>query len=193
MDPYDVPPVELVAYTAGLFDGEGWCGHSVKNASYKLWIGQSEGNDGEDLCRWLHSQWGLGIVSCQSRTTNLGVYSVMWMWQVGARWDTRFVLRTLLPFLHVKRVAALRVIGAVEATPPKYRLFTPREDDFIRDNLARLGPYATAARLGRSYDSLRTRSKHLGLGGLPDRRRRTTDPSDEATRVVLGAGHDPPT
>jgi hypothetical protein len=167
MELFDRPSMEVVCYTAGLFDGEGSIWIQAQGNRYLCSISQGEVNDGESLCLWLQSSWGFGRVNCQRKHwSKRGEEHNQWHWNVNRARRVRFLLSTLLPYLHVKREAALRALAVV---PPdaRYR-WEPSEDRFIEANWGILSEGHISSLLSRTITAIRHRARLLGL---PDKRR----------------------
>jgi hypothetical protein len=169
------PPMEIVCWTAGFVDGEGWMGHRT-GRWFRMGVSQSDGNGGERVCRRLRDEWRVGNLGSQDRVTNLGIQSLIWTWQVSARWDCHFVLATLLPYLRVKTSVAAEVIKAIEEHPQRYRRWSPWEDEYLTANIEILTVSEIGATLERNNPSVWDRCKRLGIGqgkgGSPANRRR---------------------
>ena len=162
MQHFNTPDVAIVAYTAGLLDGEGsiW---AVENRFHTC-ITQSEGNDGEQLCRWLREQWGIGSVNCQRKVRDARWWP-MWSWNVAAGREVIHYLNAVLPYLRVKQRSAEQALAKLE----KYCLTANRrfrwsagEIEYLRAN-GHLTDTEIARALKRSRASVRDNREALGL------------------------------
>lgn len=111
---------EILAYTAGIIDGEG----SVviiktKAPDYKLGCNYqlrlSVGNTQEWLCQWLKMQFGGSVSSFQPRNPN---------WNIGYTWSLRAnqvipFLKSILPYLQLKSRQAQLAMQFQEINPLK--------------------------------------------------------------------------
>lgn len=105
--------VEEIAYTAGLFDGDGYVTLSrgrrrdrSRTPSYRLLIGV--GNTDQRLTNWFHVRWGgyhqvreRRILGLKKPPAETGIFE----WTIGNRAAIRF-LRRILPYLVAKKEQA---------------------------------------------------------------------------------------
>ena len=133
MQLFKAPSPEMVAYTAGLFDGEGSIWFVKQGNRYNASIGQSEVNDGEELIRWLQALWGLGTVNRQRKKFHGSAYHC-WHWSVSARREFLFFLETVLPYLRVKREAAVEGIFWATYHQGSRSTWSKLEDRFLRQH-----------------------------------------------------------
>lgn len=158
------PPIEVIAYTAGIIDGEGYIGAPGAD-NFRVSVSQAEKNNGEQLCEWLRDQWKMGLILTVHRLTNLGIQSQMWVWQVGARRDVRYLLELTSPFLIIKRERAGDVVSLINShidDEQRWTNWTQAEDEYLTTNT--LQPSKDiAAVLGRSHYAVKERRRKLGL------------------------------
>lgn len=166
MQHFSTPELAIVAYTAGLLDGEGaiW---AVGNRFYTC-ITQGEKNNGEQLCRWLQSQWGIGTICCQRKHNHENWWPV-WVWHIAAAREVRHYLNAVMPYLFVRKARAEEALAKLERYITEYRRlrWTPGEIEFLRVN-GDLSHTEVAKALNRSRTSVRDHREALGL--LADRR-----------------------
>ncbi|MFF4829510.1 hypothetical protein [Streptomyces sp. NPDC001312] len=174
MYPHFEPPSErVIAYTAGLIDGEGSV--CVQGNRYQINVTQCVVNDGEDLCRWLAAIWTVGTVYVHVK----GRKDPQWSWHVAQTRAVEHVLTLCLPDLRVKRRNALNALEWVRDHIAEGRRlsWTPGEDRWLLDHWhhsdAELGVV-----LGRPERGVRGRRKALrpdepdGRGAANKRRAR---------------------
>lgn len=130
------PELAVIAYTAGLMDGEGSVSYHRKSSHcggrFSVSICQSDLNDGRTLCCWLQEEWGVGRIYQRRLQYGAGPYS-MWFWTVCPARDVQHLLSCLLPYLRVKRVAAEAALGDIEqrfAAGHRYH-WAKRESEYL--------------------------------------------------------------
>ena len=98
----------ILAYTAGIFDGEG-CISIVRRKGKKGFYCQlyiSVGSTDEWLAEWLKMQYGGSVIFCERE----GNKQNLWKWNLWSRKATTF-LALILPYLNLKRPQAELAIG----------------------------------------------------------------------------------
>jgi len=98
---------QLLAYTAGLIDGEGSiCLATGKRKDYKsgriIYLKVSIVNTNEWLINWLKMQYG-GYISSNDRSGKK--WKTRWAWEIQHNHALRF-LEMILPYLQIKRPQA---------------------------------------------------------------------------------------
>lgn len=187
MEVYHRPPNEVIAYTAGVIDGEG----SITRpgaSGITVQLSQAEKNRGEQLCRWFRDQWQIGTVLRNERTTNLGIHSIMWVWQVSARRDCLWLLRLIQPYLIVKGERAAALIPHLETLideQQRWTVWTANEDEYLRHHRDE-NPEQLAAVLQRTCGAILSRRRLLGLvmPGGKQWRREVDGWTEEEDRLV---------
>ncbi len=111
---HTLPKIEVVAYTAGLIDGEGSIYFSENrkhpNGGYfRVAVSQSGNNHGDELCEWLRDSWDIGHFRRQDTS-----FGECWHWHVDRINDIRLLLTTCLPYLRVKRKRAEEALAFLE-------------------------------------------------------------------------------
>jgi len=182
MELFNVPSDTVIAYTAGIIDGEGSIFISETSVRHGCSVSQSEKHDGEELCRWLKSEWEIGTVSGESRKAcrrrygkfkrKDGKFYRQWYWSVCAVRELQSLLQLCLPYLHVKKSKAeklLRKLRKRVASCPRFK-FSNKEDDFIKRNCEKEDS-EIAVLLGRTTASVRHRRQAIrvkkGYGWKP--------------------------
>ena len=135
MEHFVRPPIEVICYTAGLLDGEGsvFRVHGANRFGFSR--SQSPKNNGEQLCRWLSEQWGIGNVNPQTKRWGEQEH-VQWHWTVNAAHEVQHGLGLMLPYLRVKREAAERALAHIQqrlADGVRF-LWTPGEIAYLREH-----------------------------------------------------------
>ncbi|GAI54865.1 unnamed protein product, partial [marine sediment metagenome] len=97
----------ILAYTAGIMDGEGCIGLYKEKAAhynlgYNLIVRVQIANTQEWLIRWLQMQFG-GYITHQY--DERGNRKPLWQWRIAARKAAEF-LKLILPYLYLKRSQA---------------------------------------------------------------------------------------
>lgn len=167
MELFKAPSPEMTAYTAGLFDGEGSVWFLKRQNRFSASLAQSEVNDGEELVRWLRAMWDIGTVNKQRKKFH-GPAFWCWHWSISARREFLFLLETMLPYLHVKREAAVEGIFWARQHKGTRSTWSKLEDRFLRKHWdSNHGIEEIAAALERGESGVRHRATRLGL---PDKR-----------------------
>ncbi|MFF0395173.1 hypothetical protein ACFYSJ_05205 [Streptomyces sp. NPDC005248] len=161
---FHTPTERVIAYTAGLIDGEGSV--CAQGNRYQINVTQSVVNDGEDLCRWFAKIWGLGTVYGFDKN----MPNMQWAWHVAQARAVEHVLITCMPDLRVKRRQAVKALAWVQAHIAEGRrlAWTPGEERWLLDHWD--APDAElAASLGRSQHAIR-HHRNAKRPDAPDRR-----------------------
>ena len=117
-----------LAYAAGLIDGEGWIGMRKKKGirnkgrAYSYAIGVSVGMANQELPEWLCSMFG-GVV-CKRLTKQANRHD-SWHWQIE-HGTALLALRSILPYLKLKRPQAELAIQFQEAIKPRQYKYHPK-------------------------------------------------------------------
>lgn len=92
-------PTELavLAYTAGMLDGEG---HIATPRSDKLRYRLAIYSTDREVIEWLREKWGAGHVRCSQRKNG---WLPMWQWQLWRLADVRIVLAAIRPYMQIIR------------------------------------------------------------------------------------------
>lgn len=182
-------PIELVCYTAGLLDGDGYITWSREGRSKRgkgnpfMGITQSSVNDGQVLLQQIRDEWGMGVVYTQRRVTNLGIDSTMYNWMVSGRMAVTDVLSELEPHLRVKSQKAAETLQRIRDIGIWHQYWSAAEDEFLRANIGILPFKEIGVRLGRNTSSQSVRERAIRLGihtPVPNRRRRKEVPGSPA-------------
>jgi len=112
------PAAELsvadAAYLAGFFDGEGNI-QETKPRTWRIKIYQSD----ESVIRWIAEVTGTGFVSSRmpgsSNLVKQPEFRLAWYWQLYGR-NAALFLTQLLPYMHVKRALAEKMIADYDLT-----------------------------------------------------------------------------
>lgn len=166
MDVYSKPEPGIIAYTAGLFDGEGSVSKPTRKNASRVSLVQSEKNNGEYLINWLIEQWGIGHARRSERSNHLNPHFIMWEWTVDARRDALWFLENVLPYLIVKRVAALAAIENIKSTidgKQRWTIWTENEDRYLRDNYLTSSTEQLSKALKRSGTAIQKRAQLLDI------------------------------
>jgi hypothetical protein len=154
-----VDPLTL-AYTAGLFDGEGsiviGCAHPTRAGGRKgtrYWLQVGITNTDRELVDWLLATYG-GHISDNAKSKSRETCQPCWAWRVMSR-QARIFLQDIAPYLRSKKTQAMI---AVEF-----------QDVLTRHSPSRTGYDAVALALRESY---RQRLRELTNGS--QRKRRAT-------------------
>lgn len=171
---YQAPDQAVIAYTAGLLDGEG----SIyvpsrlhqERGQFRIEISQSVTNGGEQLFRGLQREWD-GIGSVRLRPVEHGLCDA-WTWRLDRINEAEFLLRTCLPYLRVKRARAEAALAEFHGRKGE-RFRGPwalRELQFVRDN-----PDLTAIEIARvirrSVNAIIIKRREIGAGPGRNHRR----------------------
>jgi len=103
----------ILAYTAGLLDGEGWITIGQRRWGKKLidFIGVGISNNYLPLIDWLHNTYNCGYVySARSKLTRRFNYT----WRITRMIDAYLFLKAVRPWLVIKRDKALHAIEVAE-------------------------------------------------------------------------------
>jgi len=98
-------PLEVIAYTAGIIDGEGYvgidkqCNGRWSNGDPYYYARVAVSNTGNRLISWLQSNWGGSV---NHRTPSNPRANDIWVWVVSTGYSAE-VLSIVLPFLVLKR------------------------------------------------------------------------------------------
>jgi hypothetical protein len=164
---YTSPELHVIAYTAGMIDGEGSI--TVNDNRTQVAVFQSAKNSGETLCTWLRDHWGFGRVRSHtgdSRGWVRGVFNTMWCWDVAAKRDALFLLQTTLPYLIVKHDHAAASIAELRSRISDTQRGLPwsdAEDAYIKAHAGKLTARVIAEHLRRSRASIHWRMEKLGV------------------------------
>jgi len=110
--------VAIIAYTAGIIDGEGCIWNPTKRPNkptggrFAVRIEQSISNNGEALIRWLRDTWGIGSINVSHKKWAKNAWDC-WCWSICAAREVDHLLCACLPYLRVKRYDAEIAIEAI--------------------------------------------------------------------------------
>lgn len=163
MELFERPCMEITAYTAGFFDGEGsiW----FTDNRFSCGVSQAATNDGETLMRWFQEQWGFGNISCQRKRWGNRDWE-QWHWSVNAARAVEHLLTCCLPYLRVKRDAALAALEHCRRRAGQRNRWAPGETGYLQEHWQEEDA-AIARALGRTAVSVRHRRKTLRLPNKP--------------------------
>ncbi len=167
MEVYRTPDLGVIAYTAGIIDGEGTIMRKYNpSGSPSVSMCQSDKNKGEYLCNWLRNEWRIGRITRREGANNLSNHYITWSWIIQARRDVLWILKLITPFLIVKQERAIIVISDIEKSiddKQRWTIWTESEDKYLVENYQRLTIEQLSETLNRSSDSIMNRGRFLGL------------------------------
>ncbi len=104
----NIPEITQIAYTAGLFDGEGSISVSIYDRGYKNGSQTLTCNitsTDPDIIPMLKTWWDIsGSVYYHERVAHDNM-STFWAWQIRTR-EAKFILQHIYPYLNIKKARA---------------------------------------------------------------------------------------
>lgn len=100
---YSLGMTKILAYTAGIIDGEG----HIRPQSHRRSVVVGVSNTNKDLMNWLQTQYGGRVITIQPRGNRV----VCYQWRLATE-PGMDLLRRLLPYLIVKRGLAQEVLDS---------------------------------------------------------------------------------
>jgi hypothetical protein len=96
--------IEVIAYSAGLMDGEGTIHIGGRGRDYGIQVVAVNTNYG--VLEWLRAHWGGSIYELTGNVRSHHDWSRCWQWSLNNRADQQGFLIAVTPYLIIKRRAA---------------------------------------------------------------------------------------